>query len=317
VRAGGFALSLLSVPLNVQVLQALEEEPRSLIDLRRAIGSPPPTTMRGHLRTLTELGVLDRRLENEIPGSIAFELGGHGRDLLAVADILAAWLRESPEGPIELGSSAAKNAIKALVEGWSSAIIRALAAKPLSLTELSRLISGLSYPSLERRLGTMRLAGQIERRAGAGRGTPYAVTSWLQRAVGPLAAAQRWERATASVEAPPLTRIDIEALFLLAVPLVVLPAENSGVCRLAIDLPGEQDHRLAGAMVEVREGKVVACVSNLKGSAGAWALGSTAAWLAALIEDDLDQLELGGDCQLATAMVDRLHSALFRAPAWT
>jgi DNA-binding HxlR family transcriptional regulator len=308
---------LLSVPLNVHVLKALEEEPMSLIDLRRSIGSPPPTTMRGHLRTLTELGILERRLENDFPGSVALELGKCGRDLLAVVDILEAWLAESPEGPIELGSVAAKNSIKALVEGWTSAIVRALAAKPLSLTELSRLINGISYPSLERRLGTMRLAGQIERCTGAGRGTPYAVTDWLRHAVGPLAAAQRWERANPAVEASPLARIDIEALFLLAVPLVNLPAEHSGLCRLAIDLPTGEGHRLAGAMAEVQEGRMVGCVSNLQGNASAWALGSASAWLGALIEEDLDQLELGGDCQLAGAILEQLHSALFRSRVCT
>lgn len=313
MRAGGFALSLLSVPLNVQVLRALEEEPRSLIDLRRAIGSPPPTTMRGHLRTLTELGVLERRRENDFPGAIAFELGRCGKDLLALADILDAWLAASPEGPIELGSNASKNAIKALIEGWSSAIVRALAAKPLSLTELSRLIHGLSYPSLERRLGTMRLAGQIERCAGVGRGTPYAVTDWLRQAVAPLAGAQRWERANPAVEAAPLSRIDIESLFLLAVPLISLPPEHSGFCRLAIELPSGDGHRLAGAMVEIQDGRAVGCVSNLEGTANAWALGSATGWLSALIDADLDQLELGGDCQLATAALDQLHGALFRS----
>ena len=59
----------------------------------------------------------------------------------------------APEGPLALGSSTAKSAIKALVEGWGTNMIRALAARPLSLTELNGLISGLSYPSLERRLG--------------------------------------------------------------------------------------------------------------------------------------------------------------------
>ncbi len=44
-------------------------------------------------------------------------------------------------------------------------------------------ISSLSYPSLERRLAAMRLAGLIEARPGNGRGTPYAVTDWLRRGI--------------------------------------------------------------------------------------------------------------------------------------
>ena len=55
-RAGTQALRLLSTPINVFVLQALAEGPHSLVDLRREAGSPPQTTMRGHLRTLAEQG---------------------------------------------------------------------------------------------------------------------------------------------------------------------------------------------------------------------------------------------------------------------
>jgi len=289
----------------------------SLIDLRRAIGSPPPTTMRGHLRTLTELGILERRQENAFPGAIAFELGRPGRDLLAVVDLLGSWLAEAPMGSIELGSAAAKNSVKALVEGWSSTIIRALAAKPLSLTELSRLISGLSYPSLERRLGTMRLAGLIERSTGNGRGTPYAVTDWLRRASGPLAASIRWERRHLGDQAPPVSRLDFEAVFLLAVPKARLTGEQNGLCRLGVDLQSGGEHRLAGVVVEVKEGRVASCLTRLNGETDAWALGSPSAWLAALLEQDLERLEVGGDVQLAVALVDQLYDSAFRAPAWT
>jgi DNA-binding HxlR family transcriptional regulator len=312
-------LSLLSTPLNVYVLRALEEESRPLGDLRHAVGSPAQTTMRGHLRRLAEIGVVERRRQSDFPGSVDYELGGPGHELLAVAEVLQAWLADSPDGPAQLGSPAAKSAIKALVEGWSSAVVRALVAKPLSLTELSRLITGLSYPSLERRLGALRLAGQIERRTGNGRGTPYAVTDWLRRAMAPLAAAVRWERLHLADEAPPLGRIDVEAAFMLAIPLLELPVDLSGHCRLAVELSngngnGNGGPRLAGVQVGVQEGRVASCISRLEGDAEAWASGSPSAWLGALIEQDSAQLELGGDGNLALGLLDGLHSALFRAP---
>lgn len=289
----------------------------SLIDLRRTVGSPPPTTMRGHLRALTELGVLERHQENVFPGTVALQLARPGRDLLTVADALETWLADATMGPIELGSGAAKNSIKALVEGWVSAIVRALAAKPLALTELSRVIKGLSYPSLERRLGTMRLAGLIERSTGSGRGTPYAVTDWLRRAMGPLISAIRWERRYLGEQATPVSRLDVEAIFLLIAPMATLPGEQSGLCRFGVDLQNRADHRLAGVVIEVSEGRVASCFTRLNGETDAWALGSTSAWLSALIEQDLDQLEVGGDSRLAVSLLDRLHGALFRAPAWT
>lgn len=269
--------------------------------------------MRGHLRALTEAGIVERRRQNDFPGSVDFQLTKPGRELLAVAKVLQRWLEDSPDGPLELGTPAAKSAIKALVDGWSTGIVRVLAAKPLSLTELSGLINSVSYPSLERRLGAMRVAGQIERRPGNGRGTPYGATSWLRRAIAPLSAAARWERRSLPDRTMPIKRIDIEAAFLLAVPLIQLPADQSGTCRLAAAIrSGDGDLRLAGVSIEVGEGRIISCVARLKRQARAWASGSVAAWLRALIDANRDELEIGGDCDLATTLIDALHSDLFR-----
>ena len=226
-RAATRTLKLLSTPINVEVLETLAEGPRPLTTLRREAGSPPQTTMRGHLRKLTETGVVKRRRQNEFPGSLDFELTSAGEELWGVATVLRGWLANGPEGSLKLGSSAAKSAIRALVEGWSSSMVRALAARPLSLTELNDLINGLSYPSLERRLGAMRVAGLIERMSGPGRGTPYTVTEWMRSAVAPLGAARRWERLFVPERTPPIKRLDAEAGFLLSVPLIGLPSEAS------------------------------------------------------------------------------------------
>lgn len=316
MRAGAHALSLLSVPLNVHVLQALAEEPRSLMDLRRAAGSPPQTTMRGHLRALTEAGILERRRRDVFPGSVDLELGRPGRDLLVVASILQSWLEMSPEGSLQLGTPASKSAIKAVVEGWSTGVVRVLAARPLSLTELNSVITLLSYPSLERRLGAMRLAGQIERCSGDGRGTPYTVTDWLRRAIAPFAAAARWERQYLPKQTAPIAKIDIESAFLLTVPLLSVASRHSGACRLAVESPnGTGENRLAGVMVGVEDGRIASCVSRLEGDADAWASGSVAAWLRAVTEGNPEQLELGGDSSLATSLLDGLHGVLFPTPS--
>ncbi len=51
-----------------------------------------------------------------------------------------------------------------------------LAFKPMSLTELDSAIAELSYPALERRLSSMRMANLIEARPSRGTRIPYAVT---------------------------------------------------------------------------------------------------------------------------------------------
>lgn len=307
-------MSLLSTPLNAHVLQALADEPKSLVDLRRAAGSPPQTTMRGHLKALTSAGILERRRVNDFPGSVDYELRRPGQDLLPVVEVLRGWLAVSPEGELELGTPAAKSAIKALVEGWSAGVVRALAARPFSLTKLSSIITGLSYPALERRLGAMRLAGLIEPCPGVGRGTHYKASEWLRCAIAPLAAAARWERQHLPEQTTPIGKIDIESAFLLALPLASLPGGQTGDCRLVVEMRNRQgETRLAGAMSRVKDGRVVSCVARLDGEATAYLSGSAGDWLRAVFEDDKRGLDAGGDCDLAFALLDGLHSVLFRA----
>lgn len=306
-------LSLLAAPLNVSVLQALGEEPRSLIDLRRAAGSPPQTTMRGHLRALTELGVLERRREDGFPGAVDFELTPAGRELLRVSKVVSLWLELAPDGPLTLGSPAAKSSIKALVAGWATNLVRALAARPLSLTELDALIASVSYPSLERRLGAMRLAGLVQKVSSQGRGTPYGVTEWLRLAAGPIAAATRWERRFAAAETVPVGDRDAEAALLLSMPLLRLEPAMSGTCRLAVETGNGSGNRLAGVMVEVAEGHIVSCISRLEGRPDAWAVGPTGAWLSAVLERDSDLLELGGNTSLSRSLLDSLCGALLQS----
>jgi DNA-binding HxlR family transcriptional regulator len=304
---------LLATPLSVQILRALSGGPKQQAELRREAGSPAQTTLRAQLKRLAELGAIEKHRRNHFPGVLEYELTEAGRELLFVAATLEAWLGGAGEGALPLDSSAAKAATRALTEGWSSTMLRALAARPLSLTELDRLIGSLSYPSLERRLAAMRLAGLIEAQPGNGRGRPYAVTEWLRRGIAPIAAAARWERRYLVRSTAPIGRLDAETAFLLAVPLLRLPSGASGSCRIATEMPNGKTRRLVGVVVDVEKGRVASCAAELSGKPDAWVLGSPAAWLNALIEQDADRLELGGDRDLASAVIGGLHNALFTA----
>jgi DNA-binding HxlR family transcriptional regulator len=317
VRSGAQTLTLLCAHRNVLVLQALVEEPKRQAELRRATGFPAQTTLRAHLNGLEEIGAIAKRRRNAFPGTLDYELEKPGRDLLFVAAALERWLASAPGAPLQLGDDAGRVAVKALAEGWSATMLRALAARPLSLTELDRMIAEFNYPSLERRLAGMRLAGLVEALPGNGRGTPYAVTEWLRRGMTPLAAAIRWERQHARGRTAPLGPVDVEAGFLLALPLLRLPSDVNGRCRLAVELRSGGRRRLAGVIVELEAGTVSSCTSRLEGNPGAWVSGSPTAWLEAVIEADADLLELGGECHLAHSLLDGLHAALFRGPSTT
>jgi DNA-binding HxlR family transcriptional regulator len=306
-RTGARALSVLAAPLHVHILKALEEGPKGLLDLHREVGSPPQSTMRVYTRTLEELGVLERRRQNEFPATAAYSITAAGESLLKVADLLQEWLLAAPDGPVLLGSMAAKSSIKALVGGWSSNIIRAVAARPLSLTELNVLIPKISYPTLERKLSTLRSARLVEPQPGGGRGTPCGPTVWLRQAVVPLTSASAWERKFASETTDAVGRLDVEAALLLSAPLIEMEPGASGKCRLSVEIRGGSHPALAGAIVGVDEGKVTSCTSRLDGEAEASASGSVLAWMRQMNGGPSGQLEMAGDLSLAMAVSNSLR----------
>jgi DNA-binding HxlR family transcriptional regulator len=309
-RAGERALTVLSTPLNLLVLQALAERPMRLAELRQATGLPAQTTLRGHLGSLAEIGLLAKRPTRQMPYAVESELTPMGRELLGVAEALESWLARAPHGPISLEGAGARGVIKALVDGWGSTMVRALAASPMSLTELDRLIADLSYPALERRLASMRMAGLIEACPSRGAGTPYAVTRWARLGVAPLAAASHCERVHMRDRAAPVTQTDIEAAFMLATPLVGLPPDAGGCCQLEVEAPAGTVRQRAGVTVTVEAGRVVSCDSQLAPAPAAFATGSTGRWFSAVRDGTPTLLRFGGGRTLPERLVSGLHSAL-------
>jgi DNA-binding HxlR family transcriptional regulator len=309
-RVGARVLDLLAVPLNGMIVRALGHGPLRQSDLRRELGNPAETTLRGHLARLEELGAIQRKVRIGGPQFAKSELTGRV-DLLIATRALEGWLSRAPGGPIQLGTVQAKGAVKALLGGWDSTLLRALAARALTLTQLDRLIGAFSYPALERRLSAMRATGLAEATASRG-GTPYRLTRWTRYAVGPIIAAALFERLHIE-EASLLSPIDIEAAFLLAVPISALPADADGVCSLVAETGNGRSNggRHAGVEVTVDRGRMVSCVTKLNAESRNWATGSAIAWLEALIYRRPELLRIGGDRHLPRSLVDGIHEQLF------
>jgi DNA-binding HxlR family transcriptional regulator len=310
-RSGEQTLGLLSTPLNLSVLRALAARPMRLAELRQATGLPAQTTLRGHLGVLEKVGAVAKQPTQRMPYAVENGLTPMGEDLLAVAESLDKWLDLAPEGAISLESGAAKGIVKAFVDGWGSTIVRSLANQPMSLTELDRDIPELSYPALERRLSSMRMAGLVEAQPGTAVGTPYALTEWARRGVGPLAEAARCERVHMGSRAAPLTAADVEGAFLLATPLVDLPDESSGTCLLEVEADDGLQAQ-SGVRVEVERGRVVGCECDLNGDRGSYAVGTTTKWFSAIKDGAIDQLQFGGGKQFAESFVFAMHLTLMR-----
>ena len=310
-RSGGYALSLFSRALHGLALRALANGPLRLADLRKEVGGPAQTTLRGNLNTLYSIGALEKRQGDGRANMVDNALTPTGVELLRVADAIDAWLARAPDGRLELRSETGKASIKALGNGWDSTMLRALAVRPFSLTEIDNLISAFSYPALERRLAAMRLAGFVVPVQSNGGGTPYAIADWLRQAMAPLLTAVRCERRYMANETAPLTRIDVETILLLALPLVAFAPDADGVSQLAVYGGDRSDWRSAGVCLSVQGGKLVSCTSKLEPNPESWIRGSAMDWLDAVVEGGSDQLEVSGDRAITVDIVDGLHRALF------
>jgi DNA-binding HxlR family transcriptional regulator len=315
MRAGCTVLTLLVEPLCAPVLRAHREGPLRLPELSARIAGATETALRRQVYKLRDLGALERYVRAGMPYTVENGLTEAGKGILAVAEVIEVWLVHAPQSPIALGSEPAKGAIGALVGGWGSSILHALAVRPLSLTELDSVIPDVSYPSLERRLSAMRAAGQVKVLTGGGRGKPHTVTPWARQAVAPMVTAGRCERRHMPNVTDSLACMDTEAGLLLAMPLVSLPEQLTGSCLLVVDTgTGDEvaiKRGVTGVYIETEKGRVVSSVTRFEQEPSSWALGNVESWLGAIADGDTDGLRMGGeDPELPLLLAKRLHAAL-------
>jgi len=315
-RAGSRALSVFARVLNARILQAHADGPLRSSELETRLGWAAKASLRVGVGNLRQMGALVQASPTGARRTAAMELTPAGHDLLGVAEVLESWLSHSPFGPIHLPDTAARGVVRALVAGWNSTIVWALAERPRSLAELSSEIAGHSYPALKRRLSMLRTASLVTPLNGDGRSPTQAATTWLRFAAGPLSVAGRWERDHAAGVAMPITRHEIEAALLLALPLVEFPRDVSGECVLAAPATqgaeGKEEPALAAVSVVVENGKLGSFGSGAVSTPRTWGLGTPTAWLDAMVDGNCGELRLRGpDSHLVKTIVAGIHQALF------
>ena len=282
MRAGAQVLTMAADPINRGILRSVLEEPLQVPD--------------GY-----------------------FEVTAEGREGLFVAFVVERWLQSAPEGPIDFAGKEAGVAVTALAEGWSSGLIHALAQRPHTFRELQRAVDGLGKRALRRTLSAMRRAGQVEVRDSTDAGAAvYAATDWLRAGVATLIASARVERRDPTAVRVPIDALDVEAAFLLSLPLLELPEDLTGGCRLGVSLEddtgapiGEPDPSMAGVTAWVDRGRVVSCTPGLDLRADTWGAGTAMDWLDTVIEPDAKRVRTGGDRRLAALLLNSLHQTLF------
>jgi DNA-binding HxlR family transcriptional regulator len=273
------------------------------------------------MRALEGLSLVSRKRRRDVPPVAECRLEASGMRLLRVAERLDAWLEDAPQSPIELGQAYAAVSVKALAVAWGSTMLRWLAERPRSLSELDQLVPAFGYRKLERIVRDVVEAGLIERVSSKRRLSLYGVTDWGRSTAGPLAAAMRWERHEIARWSAPVGPIEAEGVLLLGSPLAELPAEASGTCALLIDAEGPERDCLSGAVVRVVDGRVVSWrtvgtvdfeVVELR--ADCWVRGETAAWLGAHASAAGSPLRAGGCAELADQMLAALREVGWPRP---
>ena len=229
-----------------------------------------------------------------------------------VASILERWLSACPSGPLALGPDCGP-VLSALLDGWSSTVIHALAARPLSVAEATEAVGGLSHDAVGERIAAMESVGLLAASPGEDGGRRFAVTDWLRLGIAPLAAAARMEIRHPPGETEPIAPLDVEAAFQLALPLVSLSEELSASCRLTVAVPGRSP-QLAGVAVLVEQGVVTQVSPGLEMQSDTFATGAPIDWLDTLIDPSVGRIKAGGDTRLAGALIESLHERLFGAP---
>lgn len=240
-----------------------------------------------------------------------YQVSPQGREVLFVSFVAERWLQSAPQGPLDFDGPQAEAAILALTEGWDATLIHALAPQPLDFRQLSEAVAGAGRGRVRRLLAALRSTGLVEALPGAGEGALYAVTDWLRAGLAPLIAAARVERRQGIEGAAPIDALDVEAAFHLSLPLLELPRELTGVCRLGVNLDDEGKSALTGVTVEIDRGRIIACRPGLDGPADAWASGPAPDWLDTVIEPDAKRVRTGGDKWLPAVLLRNLHETLF------
>ncbi|MGC1851256.1 MAG: hypothetical protein WA687_02320 [Solirubrobacterales bacterium] len=260
------------------------------------------------------LRTMQERVVELSPGEL-YAISPEGRQALFVGFSAERWLHSAPQGPLPFDSPEGDAAIVALAEGWSAAVVHALARGPLTFRELHRTVESMSRRALKRHLLAMQSAGQVEvHPEEGGEDAVYALTSWLRAGIAPLIAAARIELRTPIAGAEPIDVLDVEAGFLLSLSLISLPPEITGTCKLGINLGADRGSGLTGVTTRIEQGQLVSIEPGLEGKANAWAAGPIGDWLDTVIEPDAKTVRTGGDKWLAAAVLDALHKALFGVP---
>ena len=313
-RAGALTLSYLSSGLTRDMLRAVLAQAATDIDLVDVDELPEPDEEQRVRETFADRYLLEpvNPGDDQDDPETMMQPTPAGREVPLVGATLQGWLRRCPAGPIELGEDSA-DALWALLAGWTSTVVHALAAGRRTVSEVQADVGVLDEEAVAVRLSMLEDVGLLRHlvEPGGAEEAPFEPSEWLRFAIAPLAAAARMELRHPLEDTAPIAAADVEAALRLTLPLLRMPADRSGACSLEIELDEGVLGGPVGMTARIERGSVVACDPGIDSEADAWVAGPTAGWLDAVIDRNQKALRSGGDRRLPRDLLGALHNTLF------
>jgi DNA-binding HxlR family transcriptional regulator len=310
---GAETLRLIGYPAVREVLTDLARRSRrpSHIDREHEVAS---STFHRHVPELLRVKAITRRSMPGPPRQVFYSLGPTGLEL---CELIGGWLSLlRPTAVSRPGEQADWRAPIGFAEAWAAGLVQALFDGPLSLAEIELIVRtarpGLTVHQVKRLLANNSAAGFFLREGKKG-DDRYGLADRGRYAVGEVAASARFERLHMPAVAIPISVEDVVGALRAHLPLLELPEEMEGICEFAIKSDPGQGTATAMAWAEVRQGHVVATGAGRPARpATTWARGTIAEWIAAVIDHSPKGIRPAGERPLGRAVVDALHSRLYR-----
>ena len=208
-----------------------------------------------------------------------------GREVPLVSAALKRWLKDCPTGPVELGQGSG-DPLWALLAGWSSTVVHAVAAGPRTAGEVQGEVGVLDAEAIDARIALLVEEGLLHALPGEGgdveplRGDRMAAPRRRPdrrrgaHGAAPPARGHRTDRRGRRRSGPapdPAAAADEVA-------------PPTGPARWRSSSTRASSAARSRMTARVEEGRVVACEPGADPTADAWAKGDTAEWLDAVID---------------------------------
>jgi DNA-binding transcriptional ArsR family regulator len=288
----------------------LGEGPLRTGELTRRLTEYAPRTIYRHVARLVDLGLVERREGEGEPSAVSYRLTQPcGETLFALIQRRAGPSDGTRDGRGDVG----RTDLVLLGELWDSGWFVQLSRRPRTSTELAEATDRMTFHQASRRIQLLKAGAMLGECRGDRSGKRYELTDHALRGMALMLELSRWrQRFLLPADAVGVTVEEVIATLAVWVPRVAVPRQEGKAVKLGVV-------GMLGAIGESGSEILTSRISapgEIHGSSGraeqvsGWALGTTNAWLSALLNGRPGHLRLGGEADLVESCLEQIHRAL-------